>query len=82
MGWTMDRKRLAKMFYEQAKLFAEIHDLTYDEIAAAQFHASVKLAVESDCSKAAAEWIESRKTEYRTTMQEFPDWFRQQLSAK
>jgi len=78
----VDRKRLAKLFYEQAKLFAEIHGVTHEEIAAAQFHASVKLAIESDCSKAAAEWIESRKTEYRTTMQEFPDWFKQQVNVK
>ena len=78
----MDRKRLAKLFYEQAKMFAEVHGVTYDEIAAAQFHASIKLAVESDCSKAAAAWIESRMTEYRTTMQEYPDWFRQPVNSK
>lgn len=78
----MDRKKLAKLFYEQAKMFAELHGVSHDEIAAAQFHASVKLAIESDCSKAAAEWIESRKTEYRTTLQEQPDWFERQASAK
>lgn len=78
----MDRKRLAKLFYEQAKMFAEVHGVEHDEIAAAQFHASVRLGVESGCSKAAAEWIECRKTEYRNTMQEYPDWFNKQVNAK
>ena len=63
-------------------MFAEVHGMSHDDVAAAQFHASVRLAVESDCTKAAAKWIECRKTEYRTAMQEFPDRFQRHADAK
>lgn len=71
----MDRRRLAKLFYDQARSFADLHGLTREDIAAAQFHASVRLAMGTSCPKAAADWIERRKTEYRTTIEALPDWF-------
>lgn len=71
----MQRRRLAKLFYEQAKTFAEIQRVPLEDIAAAQFHASLRLALDAVSSLVADDWIELRKTEYRTGIAEQPDWF-------
>lgn len=78
----MERRRLARLFYEQAKTFAEVQRVPLEEVAAAQFHASLRLALDAISSLVADDWIELRKTEYRTVLHEQPDWFERSANNK
>ncbi|MDH3747549.1 MAG: hypothetical protein OER97_05035 [Gammaproteobacteria bacterium] len=78
----MDEKKLAKLFYEQAKTFAEIHNVPKSSIAAAQFHASVQMTLQLNGPDNVANWIELRAAEFRETLRNYPTWFDRGASAK
>jgi len=78
----VDEKKLAKLFYEQAKAFAEIHNVPRSTIAAAQFHASVKMTSDLNGPDSVADWIQRRSAEFRENLRYYPTWFDRSAAAK
>lgn len=78
----MDKKKLIKLFYEQSKMFAERNNVPLDEIADAQFHASMRVIHERAGIENMMVWIENQTREFRRNLTRSASWSKRRVSKK
>ena len=78
----MDKRKLVDLFYEQSKMFAERNKVPLDEIADAQFHASMRVINEHAGTENMMVWIENQTREFRRNLTRSASWSRRRVSKK
>lgn len=78
----VDKKKLVDLFYEQSKMFAERNNVTLDEIADAQFHASMRVINERAGIENMMVWIDNQTREFRRGLSRSASWSNRRVSKK
>lgn len=78
----MDKKKLAELFYEQSKMFSDIHGVSLDDVADAQFHASLRMIMEKAGAENMMIWIENQTREFRRSLSASASWARRRANAE
>ncbi|NNC78065.1 MAG: hypothetical protein HKN77_08900 [Woeseiaceae bacterium] len=78
----MDKKKLADLFYEQSKMFSDIHGVKLDDIADAQFHASLRMIMERAGAENMMVWIDNQTSEFRRNLAASPSWTKRRASSE
>lgn len=78
----MNKGKLKDLFYEQAKMFADIHDVSIDDIADAQFHASLRMIYEQAGIENMTVWVDNQSREFRRALSASPSWIKRRAAAK
>ena len=78
----MDRKKLIELFFEQSKMFAEIHGVSIDDIADAQFHASMRIIHERAGTENMTIWIDNQAREFRRGLSNSRSWAKRQAGVE
>ncbi len=78
----MDKKKLVDLFYEQSKMFAERNNVPLDEIADAQFHASMRVINQRAGVENMMIWIENQTREFRRNLTRSASWSNRRVSKK
>lgn len=78
----MDKKKLINLFFEQSKTFAEIHGVSLDDIADAQFQASLHIVHERAGIEHMSDWIEQQSREFRRGLSNSRSWLKRRANAK
>ncbi len=78
----MDKKKLVDLFFEQSKTFADIHGVSIDDIADAQFHASMRIIHERAGTENMTIWIDNQAREFRRGLSNSRSWVKRRTNAK
>ncbi len=78
----MDKRKLVDLFFEQSKTFADIHGVSIDDIADAQFQASLRIVHERAGTENMTIWIDNQAREFRRSLSNSPSWVRRRATAK
>ena len=78
----MNKKKLVDLFFEQSRMFADIHGVSIDDVADAQFHASMRLIHERAGAENLKIWIDNQAREFRRSLSNSPSWTKRRTSAK
>lgn len=77
----MDKQKLANLFYEQSKMFSDIHGVSLDDVADAQFHASLRLIMEKAGAENMMVWIDNQTREFRRSLSSSASWIKRRANA-
>ncbi|MDX1517050.1 MAG: hypothetical protein R3288_09440 [Woeseiaceae bacterium] len=77
----MDKNKLKELFYEQAKMFADLHGVSLDDIADAQFHASLRMIFEKAGIENMTVWVDNQAREFRRGLSASKSWAKRRAAA-
>ena len=78
----MDKKKLVDLFFEQSKTFADIHGVSIDDVADAQFQASMRIIHERAGAENMTIWIDNQAREFRRGLSNSRSWVKRRANAK
>lgn len=78
----MDKKKLVDLFFEQSKTFADIHGVSIDDVADAQFQASMRIIHERAGTENMTIWIDNQAREFRRGLSNSRSWVKRRANAK
>lgn len=78
----VDKKKLIDLFFEQSKTFADIHGVSIDDIADAQFQASLRIIHQRAGTENMTIWIDNQSREFRRALSQSQSWLKRRANAK